>query len=81
MSNQVIQSKGRKLVGVVVSAKMQKTIVVRVDRVVMHPKYKKRYAVSKTYKVHDEASTAKVGDSVTFQECRPLSKDKRWRLI
>ncbi len=67
--------------GVVVSDKMAKTIVVRVDRTVMHPKYRKRYIVSRRYKVHDEKGEAHVGDQVVFEECRPLSRDKRWRLV
>jgi len=67
--------------GVVVSDKMDKTIVVRVDRVKVHPKYKKRYTVSKKYKVHDEKNKFKDGDKVMFVECRPLSKDKRWRVL
>lgn len=67
--------------GIVVSDKMDKTVVVRVDRVRAHPKYKKRYTVSKRYKVHDEKNQYKVDDKVTFIECRPLSKDKRWRVI
>jgi small subunit ribosomal protein S17 len=71
----------RTFTGVVVSDKMAKTVVVRVDRTVMHPKYKKRYVRSAKYKVHDENKTAKVGDVVTFTECRPLSRDKRWRLV
>ena len=72
---------GRKLVGVVVSNKMDKTIVVRVDRVAVHPKYKKRYTVSQKYKVHDEKNQYQEGDKVTFGECRPISKDKKWRVI
>ncbi len=71
----------KKFKGVVVSDKMDKTVVVRVDRVKIHPKYKKRYTVSKKYKVHDEKNKFKEGDNVVFQECRPLSKDKRWRVI
>ena len=67
--------------GVVVSDKMDKTIVVRIDRVRQHPKYKKRYTVSKRYKVHDEKNQYKEDDKVTFVECRPLSKDKRWRVV
>ena len=66
--------------GVVTSDKMDKTITVKVDRVVLHPKYKKRYTVSKKYKVHDEKEAFKIGDVVTFVECRPLSKDKKWRV-
>ena len=72
--------KGKKLVGVVVSDKSDKTIVVKVDRVKIHPKYHKRYKVSRKYKVHDEANEFHVGDKVNFIECRPLSRDKRWRV-
>ena len=71
----------RKFKGEVVSAKMAKTIVVRVDHFKMHPRYHKRYRVSKKYKVHDERGTYKAGDVVEFIECRPLSKDKKWRVI
>ncbi len=71
----------RKLSGVVVSDKMEKTIVVRVDSIAVHPKYRKRYTVSKRYKVHDAKNQYKEGDKVIFVECRPLSKDKRWRVI
>lgn len=71
----------RRLTGVVVSAKMEKTVTVRVDRTVMHPKYGKRYQVSKKFLVHDEAKSAKVGDVVTIEETRPLSARKRWRLV
>lgn len=71
----------KKFNGVVVSDKMDKTIVVRVDRVKQHAKYKKRYTVSKRYKVHDEKNQYKEDDKVTFIECRPISKDKRWRVI
>lgn len=67
--------------GTVVSDKMTKTIVVRVDRTKVHPKYGRRYKVSERYKVHDETNAYHVGDEVTFVECRPLSKDKRWRVV
>ncbi len=67
--------------GVVVSDKMDKTIVVRVDRTKTHPKYKKRYTVSKKYKVHDEKNKYKAGDKVVFIACRPFSKDKKWRVL
>ena len=68
-------------VGVVVSDKMDKTIVVAVRDNVRHPLYKK--IVKKTYKLkaHDEANDAKIGDTVRVMETRPLSKDKRWRLV
>jgi len=71
----------KKLQGEVVSDKMQKTVVVEVKRVKMHPKYKKRYIVSKRYKAHDEKNEFKVGDKVIIEECRPLSKEKRWKVI
>ncbi|MBI4239375.1 30S ribosomal protein S17 [Candidatus Uhrbacteria bacterium] len=64
--------------GVVVSTAMQKTLVVRVDRIQPHPKYKKRYTTSKRYKVHVERGEYKVGDVVEFYETRPMSKTKRW---
>jgi len=71
----------RKFQGVVVSDKNDKTIVVKVAAVKKHPKYHKRYAVSRKYKVHDENNKYHVGDQVSFVECRPLSRDKRWRII
>jgi small subunit ribosomal protein S17 len=67
-------------VGQVVSTKMQKTIVVEVSRRVPHPLYKRIIGKRKKFYVHDEQSTAKLGDVVRFVECRPLSKLKRWRL-
>ena len=67
--------------GRVISAAMQKTRVVEVERQVWHPKYKKQYRVKRTFKVHDEDNTSKVGEVVTFIPCRPLSKEKRWRII
>ena len=73
--------RSRTFTGTVVSAGMQKTIVVRVDRLKLHPKYQKRYRVMKTYHVHDETGEAVVGRTVMFAECRPLSRTKRWRLI
>jgi len=68
-------------IGTVVSDKMEKTIVVRVDRTVVHPKYGKRYVRSKKYHVHDEARAYHTGEKVSFQECRPYSKTKRWRVL
>ena len=67
--------------GIVVSDKADKTVTVKIDNVKIHPKYKKRYTVSKKYKVHDEKNNNKIGDKVVFIECRPLSKDKRWRIV
>lgn len=67
--------------GVVVSNKMKKTLVVKVVRLKWHPKYKKQYRVTRKFKVHDEKEQYKIGDKVKFVECRPLSKEKRWRVI
>lgn len=69
------------LEGVVVSDKMQKTIVVAVKRFVKHPKYGKFLSQTKKYKAHDEAGTFKIGDKVTIEECRPISKDKRFTVV
>ena len=71
----------RRFQGVVESDKMEKTIIVKVTRIKIHPLYKKRYRVYKKFKVHDEKNKAKINDRVIFEECRPLSKDKRWRLV
>lgn len=67
--------------GVVVSDAMAKTAIVRVDRIVVHAKYKKRYTVSHRYPVHDERKEYRIGDVVEFCETRPLSRTKRWRVI
>jgi len=67
--------------GIVVSDKMHKTIVVRVERLTHHPLYKKVIRKYKKFKVHDESNSAKAGDRVRIIETRPLSKDKRWRLL
>jgi small subunit ribosomal protein S17 len=68
-------------VGRVVSDKMQKTCVVAIERRVPHPVYGKMVTYTKKVKAHDEANTAKTGDLVRIAETRPLSKDKRWRLV
>ena len=75
------QTTQRTLKGEVVSTKMDKTLVVRVDRTVVHPKYGKRYVQSKKYHVHEEQKMHKVGDVVEFQASRPYSKTKRWRVL
>ena len=67
--------------GVVLSDKMDKTIVVKVDSVTRHPVYKKVMTRSRKIKAHDENNTAANGDTVRVVQCRPLSKDKRWRLV
>jgi len=68
-------------VGTVSSDKMNKTITVRVETVKQHPLYKKTIRTSKKYKAHDEENAARIGDVVKIMETRPLSKDKRWKLI
>lgn len=67
--------------GLVVSTKQQKTVVVQVDRYVTHPKYQKRYRVSKKFYAHDEEGKAKEGDIVVIAETRPISKLKCWKVI
>ena len=67
--------------GIVSSAKMNKTIVVRVDSHRTHPKYHKSFSVNSKFYAHDELKSAKEGDTVVIQECRPLSRLKRWVLI
>ena len=67
--------------GVVVSDKMTKTRVVRIERVYRHPRYERVITRSKRLKAHDETNTSKVGDRVLIEETRPLSKEKRWRIL
>jgi len=67
-------------VGMVVSDRMDKTVVVRVERLVLHPVYKKYVKRRTTYKAHDEKNEYRVGDRVEIVETRPLSKEKRWRV-
>ena len=67
--------------GVVISNKMQKTIVIRVDRKLKHPKYGKFLKKSTKYHAHDENDECNIGDTVKIMENRPLSKSKRWRLV
>lgn len=64
-----------------VSDRMQKTVVVAVTRIKEHPKYKKRFRVTKKYKAHDESDEHKMGDKVVIEESRPLSRSKRWVVI
>jgi small subunit ribosomal protein S17 len=66
--------------GIVVSDKMDKTIIVQIDEKVMHPIYKKYVRKRVKYKAHDETNSARQGDTVLIEECRPLSREKRWRL-
>ena len=76
-----IKKQIRKLQGEVISDKMDKTVVVLVNSVKIHSKYKKRYKFSKKYKAHDEKNECKVGDKVVIKEVRPLSKEKTWIVL
>lgn len=67
--------------GVIVSDKMDKTVVVKVEHKVMHPIYKKFIRRSKKYSAHDEGNAFKTGDIVKIQECRPISKNKCWEVL
>lgn len=78
---QVQVNKAPKLKGIVVSDAMDKTVVVAVETLKTHPKYLKKYRSTKKYKVHDAENAYKKGDVVTFQECRPISKDKRHNIV
>lgn len=80
-NNEKEKAHKRTLKGVVVSDKMDKTIVVLVERLKKHPKYKKYYKVRKKYKAHDSENKYKVGDEVIIEECRPISKEKHWVVV
>ncbi len=71
----------RQLIGAIISDKMQKTAVVWVEGIKEHPKYLRRFKVSKKYKAHVESGEYKAGDKVVIEECRPISKDKKWRIV
>jgi small subunit ribosomal protein S17 len=81
MAGAVVQGKRKTKVGRVVSDKMDKTIVVSVERMTRHPLYKRVIRQTSKFKAHDEANEAHVGDSVLIEESRPLSATKRWRLV
>jgi small subunit ribosomal protein S17 len=81
VTTEKMENKGNILKGVVVSDKMQKTIVVSVSRFIKHPLYGKFYKVSKKYKAHDEENKYKIGDNVEIVETKPMSKDKHFRVI
>lgn len=81
IKNKIKENKENILKGVVISDKMNKTIVVSVSRFIKHPKYGKYYKVSKKYKAHDEENKYKVGDNVEIVETRPISKDKKFSVI
>ena len=71
----------RSLVGTVVSNRMDKTIVVLVERRIQHPLYKKYIRRSKKFHAHDQENSCQIGDTVRIEECRPMSKTKTWRLV
>ena len=76
------ESKAKLLSGIVVSNKMQKTLIVRVDRFIKHPRYGKYYTVSKKFKVHaDDAANIAPGTEVVIKACRPISKDKSFTIV
>ncbi len=80
-TSEAARAKRKERVGEVISNKMAKTIIVRVERRFPHPKFKKVVTGYKKFYAHDEKSEAKVGDRVRIEETRPLSKLKRWRLV
>lgn len=81
IETEVAKKQGKNLQGVVLSTKMTDTIVVEVTRFVKHPKYGKFQKKTKKFKVHDAGNTAKEGDKVKIAEVKPISKDKRFKLI
>lgn len=81
-SSQAVSRASRKTrIGLVVSDKMEKTVVVSIERRVQHPVYGKMIRRTKKLKAHDETNDAKTGDTVRIMETRPMSKDKRWRVV
>ena len=81
MSEQIKRNERKTRVGKVLSDKMQKTIVVAIEELVQHKLYKKSVKRTVKFKAHDENNDAHVGDKVLIMETRPLTKDKRWRLV
>ena len=79
--NAVNRASRKTRVGLVVSDKMEKTVVVSIERRVQHPVYGKMVRRTKRFKAHDERNEAKTGDTVRIMETRPMSKDKRWRVV
>jgi small subunit ribosomal protein S17 len=80
-NNMKEETKKRKIIGVVTSDKMNKTRVVAVSSLKKHPKYLKYYKVTTKFKAHDENNEYKTGEKVTIEESRPLSREKRWKII
>lgn len=81
MSDEAVIGRRRRVRGRVVSNKMDKTVVVAVESTVQHPKYRKYVKQIKTFKAHDESNACKVDDLVVIEECRPLSRTKRWTVV
>ena len=81
MSNARTRGRGREEVGVVLSDRMDKTIVVVVERASAHPLYKKVVRVRRKFTAHDEENDCRTGDRVRIAECRPMSRRKRWRVV
>lgn len=81
MKETEVKKAKKQLVGTVVSDKMKDTVVVLVSRFVKHPKYDKYISKDKRFKADDKGNTKKVGDKVTIEECAPISKDKKFRVI
>ncbi len=81
MSENLAMQKKKLRYGVVVSDKMDKTVVVVVETLKKHPRYKKYIKRTKKYKVHDEKNECRVGDTISFVETRPISKEKCWKLV
>lgn len=81
MSDEVASSRRRQVRGRVVSDKMDKTVVVAVERTVKHPRYRKYVTRVRTFKAHDENNACKVDDVVVIEESRPLSRTKRWTVV
>ncbi len=75
------RGKRKERIGLIVSNRMDKTVVVRLERLTWHPLYKKSIKKNKNIKAHDEDNTCRIGDKVRIMETRPLSKDKRWRVV
>lgn len=81
MSDENAAGRRRQVRGTVVSNKMDKTVVVAVERTVKHNKYRKYITRMKTYQAHDEGNACNVDDVVVIEECRPLSRHKRWKVV
>jgi len=81
MNEQNKENNKRRITGIVVSDTMQKTRVVAVHRLKKHPKYLKYYRVTTKFKAHDENNEYKKGDPVVIEETRPLSREKRWKIV